>query len=296
MKHKRNPVIVTLLVVLTIFVVTFVTMFFVIILSPDDGFNFSDGIGIVEVNGTISDSKDILEQLNSLVHNKSVKAIVLRVNSPGGSVAPCQEIQKEIKRITGIMPVVASLGAVAASGGYYIVSSATSIYANPGSIVGSIGVIMEFPNFKGLLEKIGVTADVVKSGYYKDIGSPFRVMEEDEKEFLEKLVNEVRNQFVEAIIDGRKLTRDKVNAFSDGRIFTGMKAFELGLVDNIGNFNDAVNAASKSSGIDGEPRIIYSKKKRTGILGFLFGDDFISNIYNMIPVNINAPVAYLYKY
>jgi len=296
MKNKRNPLIVILLVVLTIFVAAFVTMFFVIFLSSKDGFNFSDGVGIVEVNGTILDSKDILEQLNSLVHNEAVKAIVLRVNSPGGSVAPCQEIQKEIKRISEGIPVIASLGTVAASGGYYIVTSATSIYANPGSIVGSIGVIMEFPNFEGLLEKIGVTAEIVKSGYYKDTGSPFRTMKEDEKEFLEKLVKEVKDQFVEAIIDGRKLTRDKVNAFSDGRIFTGMKAFELGLVDDIGNFNDAVNAASKSSGIQGEPRIIYSKKKRTGILGFLFGDDLISNIYGIIPVNINAPIAYLYKY
>ncbi len=187
---------------------------------------FGDKVALVRVEGIILDSKKTVEQLKRYKEDKSVKAIVIRVDSPGGGVVPSQEIYEEVKKIRekGEKKVVVSMGAMAASGGYYISCPADKIVANPGSITGSIGVIMELANIEGLLEKIGVKSVVVKSGKHKDIGSILRAMSAEEKEMLQRVLDDVHNQFIEAVAKGRGIKEDVVKGIADGRIFTGKQA------------------------------------------------------------------------
>ncbi len=197
-------------------------------------------VGVVEVEGVIVDSKKIIEQLDDFHEDGSIKAIVLRINSPGGGVGPSQEIHDEVRRIDADKPVVVSMGSVAASGGYYIAAPARVIFANPGTITGSIGVIMEFTNVQELLEKIGLHSQVVKSGKHKDIGSPVRPMTEEDRALLQALIDDVHTQFVDSVAAGRQLEVQKVRTFADGRIFTGRQARELGLVDELGGLEAAI--------------------------------------------------------
>jgi protease-4 len=199
--------------------------------------------------------------------------VVLRVNSPGGGVAPAQEIYDEVIKLKEEKKVVVSMGAVAASGGYYIASPADKIVANPGTITGSIGVIMELPNIEGLMEKIGVKTEVIKSGKHKDIASAFRSMTEEEKKILENLLSDVHEQFIIAVSDSRGMDYDVIKKIADGRIFTGKKAKELGLVDDLGNLQYAIQLAGELSGIKGEPRVV-SKKDKLSFWDLLFDGDF----------------------
>ncbi|MEK6692240.1 MAG: signal peptide peptidase SppA [Nitrospirota bacterium] len=234
---------------------------------------FSDRVALIRVEGIILDSRETIEQLKRYGKDNSVKAIVLRVDSPGGGVVPSQEIYEEVKKIRekGEKKVVVSMGSVAASGGYYIACPADKIVANPGSITGSIGVIMELANIEGLLEKIGVKSIVIKSGRHKDIGSVMREMSAEEKEILQKVLDDVHNQFVEAVANGRGINEDEVRNIADGRIFTGRQAKEMGLVDEIGNLEDTIKLAAQISGIKGEPKVV-SEDKRPGFLELFLGD------------------------
>ena len=186
---------------------------------------------------------------------------MLRINSPGGAVGPSQEIYMELIKTRKKKPVIASLGTIAASGGYYIAAAATKIIAAPGTLTGSIGVKLELANVQKLLEKIGIEPVVLKSVPYKDIGSPFREVTPEEKEILVKLLQDIHRQFVADIAKGRHLPLKKVEAIADGSIFTGKEAQKLGLVDMLGNFEDAVKEAARLAGIKGEPNLYYPKKK-----------------------------------
>lgn len=230
-----------------------------------------DNIGVVEVNGVIKDSREELKQLNDFGKDSKIKAIIIRIDSPGGAVGPSQELYSEIMKIKARKPVIASIGTMGASGGYYIASGASKIVANPGSITGSIGVIMQFMNFQNLMGKIGIKGNVVKSGQYKDTGSPFRDMTKEERELMQSVIDDVHTQFVDAVIKGRKLKKEEVLKIADGRIITGKQAKELNLIDELGNFNDAVELAKKMANITGEAKLVYAKKKK-GILYDLLGE------------------------
>jgi len=222
---------------------------------------FGDKIAIVEVKGVISQSSGIIEELQQYVDDKDVKAIILRIDSAGGGVGPSQEIYREVMKIRPKKKVVTSMGSVAASGGYYIASASDLIVANPGTITGSIGVIMQFSNFEELLKKIGIKGVVLKSGEHKDIGSPFREMTPEEKKIMQEVLDNVHQQFIQAVADGRKLDRTKVAEIADGRILTGEQAKNLGLVDQMGNLQDTIEITAKMVGILGKPNVIYPKKR-----------------------------------
>lgn len=218
-------------------------------------------VALVRVEGVILDSQDIIDELKNYSKNSSIKAVVLRINSPGGAVAPAQEIYKEIIKLKTKKKVVVSMGSVAASGGYYIASAADRIIANAGTLTGSIGVIMEIPNFKGLMEKIGVETQIIKSGKHKDIASVFKSMTDEERKILQSVLDDVHDQFITAVSEGRDISYEEIKKLADGRIFTGKMAKELGLVDALGNLEDAIKLAGSLSGIKGEPQIITKKEK-----------------------------------
>lgn len=218
-------------------------------------------IGVVEVSGYLMDSIDTVSAIKRFREDDSIQAIVLRVDSPGGAVGPAQEIYREIVKTTEFKPVVASLGTTAASGGYYIASAATQIVANPGTITGSIGVIMSYANFEELIRKFGLVPVIIKSGEHKDMGSPMRKMLPEERAILQGLSDQIHRQFIQAVAEGRKLSEKDVRKLADGRIFSGEMAQEKGLVDMLGNFEDAVDAAAVLGNIPGKPELVHSEDK-----------------------------------
>ena len=250
-------------------------------------------VGIVEVTGNITSSKEIIYSLKRFRENSSIKAIVIRIDSPGGAVGPSQEIFREIRKTVKTKKVIASMGAVAASGGYYVAAGADGIIANPGTITGSIGVIMGFVNFQDLLHKIGMVPVVVKSGQYKDIGSPVREMTKDEGCLLQNLSNQIHKQFIMDIANGRGMDLSKVEGIADGRIFTGEEAKNLGLIDRLGNLEDAIEWAGRMGGIKGKISSVYAPKKKFSILKFI-AESSIKEIANMI-VNPSLFAGYLYS-
>ncbi len=219
-------------------------------------------VAVVEIEGIIVDGSTAVRELREHSENPSVKAVILRVNSPGGVVAPTQEIFSAIQRVRkGGKPVIASFGAVAASGGYYVATAADRIYANPGTLTGSIGVVMQMANIEGLLKKVGVDYVVVKAGSYKDIGNFARTMTPEERKILQALLDDVYSQFVDAVAEGRGLDRKQVLAFADGRIYSGQQAQALKMVDELGGFEDAVEAAGKLANISGRPKLLYPRRR-----------------------------------
>ncbi|MBS0013136.1 MAG: signal peptide peptidase SppA, partial [Desulfobacterales bacterium] len=230
---------------------------------------YGEKVGVIEVKGAILEAGPVLKDLRDFASAGAIKAIVMRIDSPGGAVGPSQEIFREIRRIRENKPVIASLGAVAASGGYYIASAADGIVANAGTITGSIGVLMEYTNFEALFEKIGLYPVIITSGKYKDIGSPLREMTGDEKKLLQDFVDTVHGQFVDDVAAGRKMNRQDVAEVADGRIITGQGARQYGLVDRIGNFYDAVEWAAEKGGIQGEPEVIYPPEEKLSIINYV---------------------------
>lgn len=267
---KKRPFLIALLLLGAIFLFFILTVYTIsAIMGPAASLSIGKKVGVIEVTGVIAASKDIIEQLVDFRDDDGVKAIVLRIDSPGGGVGPSQEIYEEVRKAVAVKPVVVSMGSVAASGGYYIAVPARRILANPGSITGSIGVIMEFTNFQELLQKIGLRSDVIKSGEHKDIGSPIRPMSDSDRKILQSLIDDVHSQFIDAVAEGRKLEPDTVRSLADGRIFTGRQALAAGLVDELGNLQDAVDVAAKLAGIEGEPKVVYPPKAKAGILDYL---------------------------
>lgn len=214
-------------------------------------------VGVVEVKGPIVESEAVLEDLKHFREAPNVRAVILRVDSPGGSVGPSQEIFAEVSRLAEEKVVVASMGTTAASGGYYVAIPATRIVANPGTITGSIGVITQIPNVEELAEKVGFQMNTVTSGPSKDMGNPFRPFTEEDREVFRALIDDVYRQFVEDVAAGRGLDVERVREIADGRVYTGAQALELGLVDELGNFTDAVELAAELAEIRGEPELVY---------------------------------------
>ncbi len=251
-------------------------VFLLNVLWPDLDLSDEDRIALIRVEGVILDSKETVAELKKFGESSTVKAIVLRIDSPGGGVVPSQEIHDAVKRVRNKnnKTVVASMGTVAASGGYYIASATDRIMANPGTLTGSIGVIMELANFQGLFKKLGVENVVIKSGRYKDIGSPFRKMTPEDRRILQAVMDDVHRQFIEAVAEGRSLDIAEVRPLADGRIFTGRQAKDLMLVDELGNLDDAIRLAADMVGIEGEPKVVEPGKPfslRRLIGGHLFG-------------------------
>jgi len=227
-----------------------------------------DRIALIRIEGLITDSKEATEDIKEYVKNPSIKAIVLRIDSPGGAVGPAQEIYEEVRKAAAKKKVIVSMGSVAASGGYYIASPATKIIANPGTLTGSIGVIMEIPNISGLMDKLGIKTEVVKSGRHKDIASIFRGIGKEEREILQGVLDNVHSQFIKAVAEGRNMLPSDVEKIADGRVFTGEQALKEGLIDELGDLEDAVQAAAKLSGIKGEPAIV-SKKEHFSLIDLI---------------------------
>ncbi|MBI5848751.1 MAG: signal peptide peptidase SppA [Nitrospirae bacterium] len=227
-------------------------------------------VALVRIEGPILDSRDIVEEIKEHTKDLSIKAIILRINSPGGAVAPSQEIYEEVKKAVAAKKVVVSMGSIAASGGYYIAAPADMIIANPGTLTGSIGVIMEIPNIEGLMSKIGITTEVIKSGKHKDMASAFRKMGPEERELLQGVMDNVHEQFITAVATGRKLKVEDVRAIADGRIFSGQQAQAQKLVDELGTLEDTIRKTAELVGISGEPDVV-EKKEKTSFMELLKG-------------------------
>ena len=253
-----------------------------------------EGVAIVRVEGPILDSYQTVEELQAFADDPLVKAIVIRIDSPGGGVAPSQEIYNAVNRVRREhnKTVVASMGTVAASGGYYIAVATDRILANPGTLTGSIGVIMQMANFQELLEKIGVKSVVVKTGKFKDLGSPFRPMVEEERQLLESVMNDTLSQFIEAVADGRSMDAAEVELLADGRVFTGRQAKSVLLIDEIGDLHDAIKLAGELGGIEGSPRVLETTKP------FSFQEFlesmFLGGIRSLAPSRFSSPLLYLW--
>jgi protease IV len=223
---------------------------------------FGPRVAVVELEGVIIEVDDLVREMKAHRENPSVRAVVMRINSPGGVVAPTQELHDAVRRLRGAgKPVVASLGAVAASGGYYVAVACDQIYANPGTLTGSIGVIMQLANLEQLMKKVGVDYVVVKAGQFKDIGNVARAMTPDERRVMQALLDDVHGQFIAAVADGRKLPREDVARFADGRVFSGTRAKELRMVDALGGLEEAVLASAKLAGIPIPPNVIQPRRR-----------------------------------
>ena len=227
-------------------------------------------VGLVEIVGEIADSEPVVEQLERLERDSSVRAVVVRLDSPGGGVAASQEMYEAVRKLREDgKPVVASLAGVAASGAFYVACAADSIVSNPGTLTGSIGVIMSFPNTEELFRKVGVRLEVVKTGKFKDVGSIWRPMTEEERRLLQDVLTNVYDQFVDAIVEGRSLNREDILPYADGRVFTGDQALEYGFVDRLGDLDDAINMAAKLGGLRGRPTVVRKERRRVSLLDLL---------------------------
>jgi len=255
--------------------------------SQTDIFSSKEGVGIVELKGLIVSSEQTLKHLTEFRHDPNVKSIVLRIDSPGGSVGASQEIYKEVMRTNEVKPVIASMGSMGASGGYYAALGAENIIANPGTMTGSIGVIVKFPNLEGFFEKIGYRSEVIKSGPLKDVGASNRPMSEEERKLMQDLIDNVYGQFVRDIAAARGMEEDIIQELADGRIYTGEQALEVGLIDSLGNFTDAITIAADMGGLDVEdPRLIYPKVDRKFSLFNLLtnAESLVDNFVPLYPI------------
>ena len=235
------------------------------------GFALGPSVARIEVEGLIADDEELLEQIRRFRDDPTVRGFLIAINSPGGVVGPSQSIYRELRRLReeDERPVVATIGAVGASGGYYVALGADSIYALPGSITGSIGVIMQFPDASRLMDRMGVQVEVVQSAEHKDAGSPFRPMTEADRAVLAELVDDVYRQFVEVVAEERGLSAEVVGGLADGRILTGRQALDAGLIDRLGNSSDALAALGRMAGLGDEPRVVHPPEERPSMLDLL---------------------------
>lgn len=264
--------------------------------SPSFAFS-SNQVAVLDLEGILFDSKEFNEQLKDYGNRAAVKAVVIRINSPGGGVAASQETFRAVTkfRADSRKKVIVSMSSVAASGGYYVACAADKIFANPGSITGSIGVIAEWYNYGDLLRWAKMESVVIKSGPFKDAGSPTRPLTDAEKAYFQSLIDDLFNQFVSAVAVGRKMDEEAVRKLADGRVYTGQEAKAKGLVDELGSFQDAVAAAAKMAGISGEPRLITPPRKKFSILDLLLGDARSPLSLNPDPSESHIRFQYLWR-
>jgi len=263
-----------------------------LIISREDGFPIGERVAILEVQGVILDSQPYLDSLSKIKKDDGIKAVVLRIDSPGGAVGPSQEIYSEILKLREKKPVIATLGSVGASGGYYIACAAQKILANPGTITGSIGVIAQFVSYEQLLKWAKLDVEVIKSGEFKDVGSPFKKMTETEKQYMQQLIDNVYSQFKLAVSKARGIDSKEMDKIADGRIFTGEQAKNLKLIDELGTLSDAISLAGTLSGIKGEPNVSYYPKKKMNFLDFILSK-FETEIISGLPLKERFGLFYL---
>jgi protease-4 len=247
---------VAMLIVLGGIALVFAVFLVIGLLGPSPG----EKIGVVEIDGVITDSKEAVEDIIRFKTDRAVGGVILRINSPGGAVAPTQEIFREVQKLRERKKVYVSMGAVCASGGYYIATAGEKVFANPSTITGSIGVIMEQPVVEDLLRKIGVYTNTLKAGDLKDAGTPFRKMTESERIYFTSVLQEIHGQFIKDVAAGRRMSVDVASKLADGRIFTGNQAKNLGLIDTIGSFYDTVDGLKEALNVKGEATIVYGKR------------------------------------
>ncbi len=246
--------------------------------GTSNGFDFSvQKVAVVPIEGEILDARDTVDLLRKYAKMSTVRAIVVRINSPGGAIAPSQEIYSEIRKLhqsTG-KPFVASIDSVGASGGYYIASACGDIVADPGSITGSIGVILDYLEYGDLLQWAKMKHETLTSGAFKAAGAPFKELTDPERQYLQRIVMQLHHQFVQAVADGRagRITEPQVAALADGRVFTGEEALSLHLIDKLGNLGDAVTLAARKAGVHGEPSTIYPRKRGRTLLDLITDTD-----------------------
>ncbi|MBL7179050.1 MAG: signal peptide peptidase SppA [Desulfobacterales bacterium] len=282
MFSRRHPYLFFILIFTSVIAVAMIGMSLLFVLGArTSDFEFGEKVGIIEINGIIADAQKAIHNLKRFREDDSIKAIVVRIDSPGGAVGPSQEIFREIRKTSNKKKVIASMGAIAASGGYYVAAGTDGIVANPGTITGSIGVIMGFTNYQELLQKIGLVPIVVKSGEFKDMGSPVRSMTAEEHKILKSFAEKIHRQFIMDIVEGRKLDRAKVESLADGRIFTGEESKDLGLVDRLGNLEDAIEWAGRLGGIKGKISAVYAREKKFSLLKYL-SDSSVKGLFNQI--------------
>ena len=260
---RRHPIIfaILLLFVITgVFLLTILT--FSLLSGKKQSFSLTEKVGVVLVEGVITDARDIVQQLVEFAKDDAIKAIVLRIDSPGGGVAPAEEIYGAVLEAKKKKQVVASMGSIAASGGYLVACAANRIIANPGTVTGSISAVMHFANFQDLMKKVGVQSSVIKSGKYKDIGSPAREMTQEEKLLMQEVIDDIYDHLLDIIAKDRKLKKEDLQKIADGRIFTGRQAKKLGLVDDLGDLEYTLSEAGKLAGIKGKPDAVYPLKKK----------------------------------
>ena len=284
---ERKRTVRTALALLGLLVLAVIGVALLASLALDTGWFGGERVAIIRIEGVITDSRETIEELRRFRDNPSIKAVVLRIDSPGGGVVPSQEIHTEVlkARKGGRLKVVASMGNLAASGGYYIAAATDKIVANPGTLTGSIGVIMELANVQGLLEKVGVQSVVIKSGRYKDLASPFRAMSKEDRGLLQNVLDDVHDQFIQAVAAGRALKVEEVRPLADGRIFTGRQARTAKLVDELGDLQDAIKLAARLVGIEGEPRVVEPRKRFS--LRDLLENSFLGRLAPVMPSGIN---------
>ncbi|TLY26465.1 MAG: signal peptide peptidase SppA [Nitrospirae bacterium] len=284
---ERKRTVRTALALLGLLVLAVIGVALLASLALDTGWFGGERVAIIRIEGVITDSRETIEELRRFRDNPSIKAVVLRIDSPGGGVVPSQEIHTEVlkARKDGRLKVVASMGNLAASGGYYIAAATDRIVANPGTLTGSIGVIMELANVQGLLEKVGVQSVVIKSGRYKDLASPFRAMSKEDRVLLQRVLDDVHDQFIQAVAAGRALNVEEVRPLADGRIFTGRQARTAKLVDELGDLQDAIKLAARMVGIEGEPRVVEPRKRFS--LRDLLENSFLGRVAPAMPSGIN---------
>jgi protease-4 len=280
--EQRRPILSSCLIVALVLVffvgLSLITMAW---WKKDSFWSAKDKVGVIEINGLITKSLPTLKNLRKFSDEEHIKAIVVRIDSPGGAVGPSQEIMREIEKVRKKKKVVASLGTVAASGGYYVACAADLIMTNPGTATGSLGVIMKLVNVEDLVKKLGVDFYSLQAGDLKDLGSPFRAMTPAERAVLQNLLNDIHQQFIADIARNRKLPVEKVKNLADGSVYTGQQAKELGLVDEMGNFEDAVEKAGRLGGIKGKVETVFPEKKRFSILSLLLGHDIQDSLANL---------------
>lgn len=274
--RKKHPVLLGFLILGVIFLIFWGGVIFLISSATKPAGNLfagRDGIGVVEIKGIIVSPEKVIRELREFQKSSTIKAVVLRVDCTGGAVGASQEIYKEVQRTNKLKPVVASMGSVAASGGYYVALGSEKILASPGTLTGSMGVIFKFINLEDLFQKIGYKSDVVKSGEMKDIGAANRPMTEEERKVLQELIDTVHSQFVRAIVTSRSLSEERVRDLADGRVFSGEQAREHGLIDEFGNFTDAVMLSAELAGIkDKYPHLVYPREKTIPFLKIFGGE------------------------
>jgi len=280
---KKACLVITGLLVLLVFISLFITLF-------QKNIPLGSKLALIRIEGPILDSKDTVDEIKEYAKDNSIKAIVLRVDSPGGAVAPSQEIYEEVKKAVAKKKVVVSMGSLAASGGYYISAPATKIIANPGTLTGSIGVIMEVPNVEGLMNKIGIKTEVIKSGEHKDMASAFRSMGKEERKILQGVMDNVHEQFIKAVSEGRKIRMEELRKIADGRVFTGEQAKTYGLVDELGTLEDALKTAANLAGLKEEPVVVFKKDKVS--LFDLLRNKFPKEITDIFPT---VKIKYLFS-